>query len=86
MSAVDDRRAVALAFGRLDHVGSGRMRQMIAFDDPRQAWSMVELQSDGLLVLNGGEDLKAQFPVGVSEPIRLVNTEGTETTVYFTRY
>jgi DNA processing protein len=41
MSALDDRRAVALALGRLDQIGAGRMRAMLDLDDPMAGWEAI---------------------------------------------
>jgi DNA processing protein len=42
VSALDDRRAAALAFGRLDQVGAGRMRALLDLDDPLAGWEAIQ--------------------------------------------
>ena len=41
MSAVDDRRAVALALGRLSDVGSARLRRLLSAGSPHEVWAAV---------------------------------------------
>jgi hypothetical protein len=48
-------------------------------------WSQVAWKNSGKIQLTGGGALKALFPTGVPVPVRFVNPDGGEATVYWTR-
>jgi hypothetical protein len=48
-------------------------------------WTNTAVKSASKIVLKGGSSLKAALPQGVPVSIRVVNGDGGETTVVFTR-
>lgn len=53
--------------------------------DDTAAWGSVVVKNDAVVLLKGGNQLKAKFPKRVAVPIRLVNPDGGEATGEFTR-
>jgi hypothetical protein len=53
--------------------------------DQEVEWTNTRLKNSGLFVLKGGDALLQMFPEGVPVTLRLVNSDGGETTATFTR-